>query len=252
VTQTKLNRIETQLNNNNNRIFQLQQEFNNRIAGLSLDFQKKFNELLNQDKWITDVSYEFLDITEDKLHINVKTSFSIKELDPNCKLYLIAINDDDDDDWKKIEINLNGYLSFLKTIPLDLDKDYTLYLLSESTNENKQEKLTEIKVKDRFSHRIVKSEPIVVNNSYHFTIRVDNYDIPNFKIETVKIRIINEIDESIVTIDYTDQVSFTENDHYQTITGNYPLDGLEIIEMSVILVDYFGNTMTTAHLFIKN
>ncbi|QVK19116.1 DUF4405 domain-containing protein [Mycoplasmatota bacterium] len=247
-TQSKINNLQNTLHNNQNKLNSISQS----ISNMYYDLEQKYNDLVNQNQWITDSSYKRLDFTEDKQQINVRINFTIKELNPNSQLYLLATNDQDESTWQKIELTQQGYLTFNKTIQLDLDKNYTIHLLSETPTESKQEKIFTIDNKDFYIHR-VKEDARIEDGKLHFNLSIRHQGNPNFKIETVKIRILEPFnDENETVIDYTDQVTKTSDSEYQFISGVYTLDNSKEYYITFILIDGYGIKLTTDGEFIAN
>lgn len=247
-TQSKINDLLDTLQDNQSEL----NSINSKLSYSFNDLLDKYNELVNQNQWITGFSYERLDFTEDKQQINVRISFTIKELNPSSQLYLLATNDQDENTWQKIELNQQGYLTFNKTIQLDLDKNYTIHLLSETPTESKQEKIFTINNKNFYIYRI-KEDTRIEDDKLHFNISIRHQGIPNFKIETVKIEVIDLFDdENITVIDYTDHVTKTSDAEYEFISGVYSLGTSKEYYIRFILTNGFGITFESDGEHITN
>jgi heme/copper-type cytochrome/quinol oxidase subunit 2 len=249
---TKINRISDELTNANNSLNRLQQSYNY-LESKSNTILGKIQEQIDKDKWINTSSYEYLDFTEDKLHYNVKINFSIKELQKDAKLYLLVTNKDDDNSFQKIEVEYKGFLTFVQTIELPLNQNYQIYLASETDSNTTQEHLLDINLKDHFDYRISDFDYTFKNDNFNFTIVVDNYGIPKFKIKTVNIIILEIIEneeqafENGEKFDITNKVTITEVKNQQVIKGSYPINSKNQLMIKLELEDYFGNIINSKY-----
>ncbi len=151
-SQIKINNLEDMISNLNNNFNQ--EIFNNNSRYYDLLY--KYEELVEQDKWISEEEFEVLKFTEDKKQANVKISFSIKELKQNARLYLVITNVADNSTVQKVELTDKSILAFSQVVQLDINKNYSVYLLEETEMENRQEKIRiTVNLLDKYRHWIV-------------------------------------------------------------------------------------------------
>lgn len=230
LTFSAIDRLENRISNLNSSVNRI----NDRMEGISGDVARKLNEFTTENSWTRKTCLKPGHYNEETMKVTVDVEVEFNELRNDEKVY-IFIQNLNDNHHNKVDVTatMDNTLNLKYSLDLNIDNDYDLYIIGESSKLKRSESLGGIYLKSRIEKPInvdnfqmdIKSDEKKIYKSINTDIMIHTaFEKEDFVADYFKNRKIVDIQGEVyvddVIFDYIDILDDKDWSFYDIETGS--------------------------------